>query len=172
MTNSLAELRARTVHPRQLDVPRCSDPLRARSTPARNRTGASTRHVRRLDPGNLLSSRHARRQPDRQGPGSWGGRVRRFEGGLEGQTLFVHQLCVDGGWSRWERCECFSLNFSNLPPRVRCIRLPRGSSSLVRLDPQVHLEQLPRDVQVLRLLQRLAERRVDALCGCALDIPE
>ena len=90
MTKFLVELRARTVHPRQLDVPRCSDPLRARSTPTRNRTGVGARHVCRLDPGNLLSSRHARRQLDRQGPGSWGGRVRRFEGGLEGQTLFVH----------------------------------------------------------------------------------
>ena len=47
-----------------------------------------------------------------------------------------------------------------------------GPFSLVRLDPQVHLEQLSRDVQVLWLLQRLAEHRVDALCGCALDIPE
>ena len=42
----------------------------------------------------------------------------------------------------------------------------------VRLDPQVHPEQLPRDVQVLRLLQRLAEHWADALCGRALDIPE
>lgn len=50
--------------------------------------------------------------------------------------------------------------------------LTRGPSPPVRLDPQVHLEQLPRDVQVLRLLQRLAEHRADALLGCALDISE
>lgn len=42
----------------------------------------------------------------------------------------------------------------------------------MRLDPQVHPQQLPRDVQVLRVLQRFAEHRVDAFRGCAMDIPE
>ena len=42
----------------------------------------------------------------------------------------------------------------------------------MRLDPQVCPEQLPRDVQVLRVLQRLAEHWIDALRSCALDIPE
>lgn len=64
------------VHPRQLDVPRRCDPLRARQAPTRHGTGAGARHIRRLDPGDLLSPWHARRQPDRQGPGSWGGWVR------------------------------------------------------------------------------------------------
>lgn len=42
----------------------------------------------------------------------------------------------------------------------------------VRLDPQVHSQRLPGDVQVLWLLQRFAEHWVDAFRGCALDIPE
>jgi hypothetical protein len=49
---------------------------------------------------------------------------------------------------------------------------PLNFFPLVRLDPQIHPERLPRDVQVLRLLQRLAEHRVDAIRGCALDISE
>ena len=60
------------VHPRQLDVPRRRDPLRARPTPTRDGTCVGACHFRRLDPRNLLSPRHARRQLDRQGPGSWG----------------------------------------------------------------------------------------------------
>jgi hypothetical protein len=50
------------------------------------------------------------------------------------------------------------------------VSFPFGS--LVRLDPQVHPQQLPRDVQVLRLLQRFAEHWVNALRSRALDIPE
>lgn len=78
------------VHHRQLDLPRCCDPLRARPTSTRDGTGVGARHVRRLDPRNLLSPRNARRQLDRQGQGTRGGWVRRFEGGLEGQAVFVY----------------------------------------------------------------------------------
>jgi len=67
---------------------------------------------------------------------------------------------------------------SPFPPRVQYMCLTRGPPSQIsfpsteRLDPQVHLEQLSRNVQVLRLLQRFAERWVDALGGRTLDIPE
>lgn len=144
------------VHHRQLDLPRCCDPLRARPTSTRDGTGVGARHVCRLDPRNLLSPRNARRQLDRQGQGTRGGRVRRFEGGLEGQAVFVYQFRLDGGWSRWERCECLLLHVffetPSPPPRVRYMRLTRGLFPPERPDPQVHSKRLSRDVQVLRLL--------------------
>jgi len=55
---------------------------------------------------------------------------------------------------------------------MRLTRGPPSPLSIVRLDPQIHPERLPRNVQVLRLLQRRPEHRVDALCGRTLDIPE
>lgn len=63
-----------------------------------------------------------------------------------------------------------------LSPRVQNVCLTRvfipDRFSPVRLNPQVHPQQLPRDVQVLRLLQRFAEHWVNALRSRALDIPE
>lgn len=63
-----------------------------------------------------------------------------------------------------------------LSPRVQNMCLTRvffpDRFSPVRLNPQVHPQQLPRDVQVLRLLQRFAEHWVNALRSRALDIPE
>ena len=50
---------------------------------------------------------------------------------------------------------------------------PRTLSPLTeRLDPQIHSERLPRDVQVLRVLQRLPEHWVNAIRDGTLDIPE
>ena len=46
------------------------------------------------------------------------------------------------------------------------------SPPVVRLDPQVHPQRLPRDVQILRVLQRFAKHWADAFRGCALDITE
>lgn len=42
----------------------------------------------------------------------------------------------------------------------------------VRLGPQVYPQQLPGDVQILWVLQRFAEHRIDAFRDRALDIPE
>lgn len=52
------------------------------------------------------------------------------------------------------------------------MRLTRGPFRPERPDPQVHFKRLSRDVQVLRLLQRVAEHWVNALRDCALDISE
>jgi hypothetical protein len=83
-------------------------------------------------------------------------------GGLAGSVVSVSQG--------------ISLKPSYLPPRVQNVFLTRvpflNLFSPVRLDPQVHPKQLPRDVQLLWLLQRFAEHRADALRGCPLDIPE
>lgn len=101
----------RVVRNLHLDLPRCRDPLSARQTTARHRTGIGARHVRRLGSRNLFSPRNARRQLDRQGPGTRRGRVRRFESNLEGSTIFVYQLRFDGWGPRRERREYFLSTF-------------------------------------------------------------